>query len=379
MALYSFGSNGNGQLGLGHTEDTDAPGLVLFEDEEGNAQFTGISTASGKGDGQANVDLAFGGNHTLLLDKHTGRVYGCGDNTHSQLGRPAGGSTTKFTALDIPAPVQCVAAGWQFSVAVTRDGGLYTAGSGGKGELASDVKQHAAFVKVFQFDVPGVRAHAGLAHACVVLESGEVWGWGVCRNGQLGVRPPGSSARSVWTPTRVVYESMSAPGGAAVDVACGRAFTAVLKQDGSVEVLSTDATMLGAGERLRLALRESGDPVQSTSTGWSTVHVLTQSGRLLSFGRDSLGQLGPEGGIGRPLSQHSSGTEHSLGVTQDGLTVVAWGWGEHGNCGPMGNGDINNAEGRPKGEVLEVHKGQPGRPVRQIWGGYATSWILEQE
>jgi protein ATS1 len=373
MTLYSFGSNGNGQLGQGHTDDTDTPHPVQFADLVTAPALTG------------EIELAFGGNHTLLLDCTSGRLFGSGDNQHSQLGlllpsvsQPA---TTKFVELQLPRgarPVTHIAAGWEFSVVITDDGAVYTAGKGPKGELAngnSDIKQHREFLKVYHFDYsrPGgrvVKAVASMAHVVILLESGELYGWGVSRKGQLGLdnASSGISTRPVAIDLNAGHDSTYK----AVDVACGRTFTLVLARDEnqaqSVILQSNDKTMIKFTEEVSGVGHNVSDPIISVTAGWSAIHVLSQSGQLVSAGNNSHGQLGPADKTALRFVSQSAGTEHYLGVSHSGSTCIvsAWGWGEHGNCGP------DYTEARPKGEVYEVFSGA----VRAVYGGYASSWIL---
>lgn len=385
MPLYSFGSNGKGQLGLGHTEDTESPGLVIFKPE-----YSSLSSAT------ADLQIACGGNHTLLLDKASGKVYGTGDNSVFQLGLAHHGAddekennVTEFTELELPigaSKVTHIAAGWEFSVAVCADdGAVYTCGRGPKGELANGndaVKTHRKFLKVFQFDVENgprqkvVQVSAGLAHVAVVLANGEVWGWGTGRKGQLG---HACTAAAVTRPSLVEYEG----AGHAVAVACGRAFTAVLKGDGSVLVLGSDKNLDSGSAAAKLGELKTGNTgagaARSIAAGWSTVHALLDSGTLVSLGNNSHGQRGPSATEDNSnsntstsqFSLHAAGTEHSLAVAQDETTVVSWGWGEHGNCGPL------YSEDRPKGEVYEVYRCTGSSKVKRVFGGYASSWILE--
>ncbi|KAF5098766.1 hypothetical protein D0Z00_001925 [Geotrichum galactomycetum] len=373
MTLYSFGSNGNGQLGQGHTDDTDTPHPVQFADPVTAPALTG------------KIELAFGGNHTLLLDCVSGRLFGSGDNQHSQLGlgllSDCQPTTTKFVELPLPKgarPVAHIAAGWEFSVVITDDGAVYTAGKGPKGELAngnSDIKQHREFLKVYNFDCskPGgrvVKAVASMAHVVILLESGELYGWGVSRKGQLGLTNANTGIST--RPVAIDFSAGRDSPYKAVDVACGRTFTLVLARDASqtqsVILLSNDKTMTKVVEEVSGLRHHISDPIISVAAGWSAIHVLSQSGQLVSAGNNSHGQLGPADKTALRFASQSAGTEHYLGISQSGSngTVSAWGWGEHGNCGP------DYTEERPKGEVYEVFKGT----VRAVYGGYASSWIL---
>src|SRR4051794_5515435 len=71
--LLAFGSNGNGQLGLGHREDTHLPTRCIIPDE-----FPSISPPK---------CIAAGGNHTFILFP-CGRLFVTGSNAYGQCGLP---------------------------------------------------------------------------------------------------------------------------------------------------------------------------------------------------------------------------------------------------------------------------------------------------
>lgn len=79
MSLFAFGSNGSGQLGIGHDEDVSVPTRCLFEEgqtpseEENGTQAKTISC------------IVAGGNHTLILYQD-GSVYAAGCNEDGRCG-----------------------------------------------------------------------------------------------------------------------------------------------------------------------------------------------------------------------------------------------------------------------------------------------------
>jgi protein ATS1 len=62
------------------------------------------------------------------------------------------------------------------------------------------------------------------------------------------------------------------------------------------------------------------------------------------------------------------GSEHALALTDAGDLMV-WGWGEHGNCGPIRN------QGGEKGERNQIASTAEGMDITMIGAGCATSWI----
>lgn len=97
----------------------------------------------------------------------------------------------------------------------------------------------------------------------------------------------------------------------------------------------------------------------------------------MAWGRDDRGQL-PPGDLrgGASLKKIAVGSEHGLallGGDDDERTVVAFGWGEHGNCGTEID-ERGNVRGRYN--VVDIpFQGEKERVIG-IAGGCATSWII---
>jgi alpha-tubulin suppressor-like RCC1 family protein len=130
--LYSFGNNGVGQLG----QPVTAPGY------EATPALVSLPGATG---GVAQV--AAGAGHSLVLTS-TGQLYSFGNNQEGELGHAGniGGVDTSDNALPNPTPalvnlptgigrVIQIAAGEQYSLAVTSTGKVYSWGDNGWGEL----------------------------------------------------------------------------------------------------------------------------------------------------------------------------------------------------------------------------------------------------
>ena len=87
--------------------------------------------------------------------------------------------------------VEMVAAGFAHAAAVTKDGGVWTWGSGSEGQLGqghfSDMLEPArvGFDKAFDA-CPVVVVACGGAHTLAVTREGVLWSWGLGENGVLG-------------------------------------------------------------------------------------------------------------------------------------------------------------------------------------------------
>ncbi|KAK3900873.1 regulator of chromosome condensation 1/beta-lactamase-inhibitor protein II [Staphylotrichum tortipilum] len=373
LLLQAFGSNGSGQLGIGHTEDVSTPQTVLLPAEcllpspTGPTQQPRISR------------IVAGGNHTLVLFS-TGTLLWSGDHTTGACGRvpdPAAATTPQFRPVDLgPLPpsstVRLAAATWEASVAVvssqvathgsdcSSSETVYSFGRGGKGELGlgqgiTTTGEEPAAIP--NFPPPGshvVDIAAGVGHVVAVLSNGEVWGWGNGRKGQLGE----PAAAAIWAPRRI----NEGVGFRVVRAVCGREFTCLFgpSETGETVVLGSDKW----GVRSRAP--EHVSQWKDVGAGWGSLAVLKGDGTLVSWGRDDHGQLARDD-LSR-VKHMAVGSEHTMVLTKEG-ELMAWGWGEHGNCGPIRDG---NGE---KGERNRIATSGQGTEITMIGAGCATSWI----
>jgi protein ATS1 len=325
--IFAVGSNGSGQLGILHRQDVSVPKPAAF-DPAPPRRVAG---------------LAAGGNHTLVVGD-SGDVYWAGDAAAGACGLTGHLSedtddtdAAVFRKIELglrrsddeqqPRVVKA-AATWEASILVATDArgkarDVYTLGTGHKGELGQGelvVRTPSAslldFLSPDDPDIEIVDVAAGMAHAVVVLSNGDVYGWGAARKGQLG--EPAETV--LFRPRRVDV------GFKAVRAVCGRDFTALFAapEDGNVVVLGADKWGMGG----------VGDSVKDwvdVGASWGALYVLDKEGRVRGWGRDDHGGLPPPG---LPqVNRLVPGSEHVVALTTDG-DVVAWGWGEHGNCGP---------------------------------------------
>lgn len=366
--LYALGSNGSGQLGIGHDQDISIPRQVVFP--PGSELSSPI------------VAVAAGGNHTLLLAAD-GTLYRAGDASTGACGPLAAGPADSKTApvarkVALPprggggataaaAPVRFVAATWEASVVVQDDARarpaavVSTFGAGTKGELGLGqfIVRTPSASQPPGFPPPGaevVDLAACMGHAVAVLSSGEAWGWGSGRKGQLGAGVDGVAHE----PTR--FEGVGFPVARAV---CGREFTVLFGSSEGGQVLVLGADKAG----IRSSAPESVVGWKDVGASWGGVYILKDDGSLLSWGKDDHGQLAPDG---LPkLARMAIGSEHVVAMTEDG-DVLSWGWGEHGNCGPQ----VENGDVKGRWNTIASKKYiPPGSEITAIGAGCATSWI----
>lgn len=345
--LFALGSNGSGQLGLGHDEDVAVPQAVLASKE---IFSSGIKR------------LAAGGNHTVILCSD-GRAWASGDNSNGSFGTADGEVEAQFSEIFHPdghaGRWEDITATWSASVITANDGAeIWVCGSGDSGELGlgQGMREAKLMTRIPAFPPAGTRIvqlAACMAHVVAVLDDGEVWGWGKGRKGQLGEK-----LEDAWEPKKI--ENV---GFRVEKAVCGKDFTCLV---GSRDV--GEVAMLGPNGRDRFGVKAQAPSKvpgwKEVHASWGSVYVLQGTGRLVVWGRDDHGQLPPQD---LPLVERiAAGSEHCIASTHD-ERVLAWGWGEHGNCG-----ENVDAKGDVKGKFNELVVSEK---VTGLFAGCATSFI----
>ncbi|XP_029961368.1 LOW QUALITY PROTEIN: probable E3 ubiquitin-protein ligase HERC1 [Salarias fasciatus] len=171
--LFTFGNGDYGRLGLGNTSNKKLPEKV--------------TALEGYQVGQ----VACGLNHTLVVSADGTMVWAFGDGDYGKLG--LGNSTAKSSPQKVDVlcgvGVQKVACGTQFSVALTKDGKVFTFGQDrliglpeGRARNHNRPQQVPALAGVHIQDVA-----VGAEHTLVLSSTGDVYTWGSNSEGQLGL------------------------------------------------------------------------------------------------------------------------------------------------------------------------------------------------
>jgi alpha-tubulin suppressor-like RCC1 family protein len=163
-AVYAFGSNAFGQLGLPE-EEVDEPKPV-----------SGVSNA---------VAVAAGNRHSLALLSN-GTVLAWGNNQYGQLGNGNTESSNSPVPVVGLSGVKAIAAGGEHSLALLANGTVMAWGDDEEGQLGNGANE-SSDVPVAVSELSGVSAiAAGGEHSLALRENGSVMAWGTNDDGQLG-------------------------------------------------------------------------------------------------------------------------------------------------------------------------------------------------
>ncbi len=295
--LYSWGYNGQGQLGDNSLIDKIVPVAVYSDGVLSGKTITAIAT---------------GGSHTLALASD-GTVYAWGWNRDGQLGNNSTTDSSVPVAVNTSGvlsgkTITKIAAGINHSIAIDSDGTIYTWGSNSDGQLGNNSTTNSLVpVAVTTSGVLSgktITAATGSSrHTVAVSTEGQVFSWGANSIGQLGDNSTTSSLVPV-----MVYSDGVLSGKTITAVASGQAHSLALDSDGKVYSWGGNW---------------SGELGNNTSTS-SQVPVEVYNSGVLS---------------GKTITAIGIGEYHSIALGSDG-TVYCWGenW-----AGQLGNNTTDNS------------------------------------
>lgn len=294
---------------------------------------------------------ADGKHHTVVL-MQDGTVWVAGeDNSQGQFGNgkfsEEGSEPVQVPGL---ADIKAVAAGNLHSVALKKDGTVWTWGGNSSGQLGNGTMENSNIA----LQVAGLKGitsiAAGGSHTVALKRDGTVWTWGDNRLGQLGSGTVYNSSAPVMVGTLADVKSISAGGF----------HTIALKQDGTVWTwgynaygeLGSDAVS-SKGSSVPVKVSELSN-VKAVSSGTHHCVALKKDNSVWVWGSNFYSQLG-NGTTknGSPTPVMVSGVSgvmgiigkanHTMALMPDN-TVLAW--GDNGS-GRWGNGIAMNGSAVP--------------------------------
>ncbi|WP_426058488.1 RCC1 domain-containing protein [Hymenobacter sp. B1770] len=314
--LYAWGSNAAGQLGTGSNESHARPVAVSLPPAFAKATWK---------------QVAAGTSHSLALTAD-GHLLAWGHNATGQLGTGYRRSLTQ--PVEVPLPLSAanstwayVAAGNGHTLALTADGRLYAWGNNDCGQLGNGSTMSTPVpvaVGPSRETAPLRWAHvsAGRSHTLAVTKEGRIYTWGSNRYGQLA---------NDQTIVRTLPEPLQLPRRLArvawAQVAAGDFHSLALSTDGRLVAWGNNcAGQLGDGSTTRqLQPVLVSMPQGSASAKWARIvsggfHSLayTTDNQLCTWGCNGFGQLGDGTTTNQqlPLPQDPALTAQTYPVSQ---------------------------------------------------------------
>jgi alpha-tubulin suppressor-like RCC1 family protein/fibronectin type 3 domain-containing protein len=326
---YSVGSNCSGQLGLGDTANRLIPTCIsalpapvraltasvigvestceahsLFLLENGDVYSCGVNYIGGLGLGDNTArnspqkvgglpeaaKCAEAGNLFSVVVLGNGDVYSFGSNFFGTLGIGSrDDKTTPVKLTGLPGPARVAACGWAHTLILLENGDVYTFGWNCNGQLGQNSKTDS-WVPVKVLGLPGraMSVGAGSFHSLVVLENGDVYGFGKNDQGQLGLGD---------TTDRLVPTKMQGLLGLARSVAAGGGHSLIMLENGDIDAVGlNNHGQLGRGntDNSLVPVKVTGLPGRAIALDAAHFHSLAvlENGDVYAFGANYWGQLG---------------------------------------------------------------------------------------
>jgi alpha-tubulin suppressor-like RCC1 family protein len=327
--LWSWGCDGDGQLGDGSGNNKFAPGQI-----EG---FTGVRSVIGS----SSYSLAIKPDKTLSwwgLGSYEAGVGEFGFPEYADM-------VNTDTPEDIAGltDISTATAGYSHVLTIKDDGTVWAFGDNSRGELG--VNSYDSTITPSQTlglaDITAVAA--GYRHSLAVKSDGTVWAWGANEYGQLGLGTIDDTAAP---------EQVSALSDV-IDVKTGYNHSLALKSDGTVWVWGYNCYgQLGDGTIVDAWMPQAvpglSNVIAIAAAGWHCL-ALKSNGTVWSWGYNDQGQLGDGSIVTRKSPVQVSGLsdavgiatslDHSFAIKSDG-SLWAWGNNFYGQLG-IGMTDVS--------------------------------------
>eukprot|EP00397_Hematodinium_sp_SG-2012_P000868 GEMP01000869.1.p1 GENE.GEMP01000869.1~~GEMP01000869.1.p1 ORF type:complete len:986 (+),score=207.66 GEMP01000869.1:218-3175(+) len=346
--VYAWGSNKHGMLGISAKQSLTPVEVPIFK-------------------GKYIFEVACGSNHSVVLEKKPdqdgGHVWAFGMPNNGRLGRQEMSNDPEIVAFpDSTTRIARIACGSDHTLVISEHGQVYAWGMGNYGNLglgtSEDVYEPRLVTALDQRHT--VQVACGSKHSLALTKEGFVYSWGYGGNGRLGLHSLEASL-SPKLITSVLSEQPSGSWGLGTPmrvIAAGEAHSGCLTDLGNVYTWGAGAYgRAGHGEETDAPVPRQveilgGIPCSKISLGMLHSVVLTTKGKLYSWGTGTAtGLLSPHYSSVVPtprevISQNifvevRCGTYHTVALSNQG-ELFTWGLGTDGRLG-LGSTDTSYA------------------------------------
>ncbi len=293
--LYSWGGNKYGQLGNNKTSTT---ATVLTP--------TKVASSIQK--------VSAGQNHCIALNS-SGKLLTWGSATSGKLGNGStSGTVTSPTQLNVSTTFKEISAGYSHSIAIDKDGYLWSWGSASSGKLGNNNTSTTVKVPTKVPNMPSnikfTKISAGYDHNLAIDTNGNIWSWGANTKGQLGrgfkvanlnnlnTRRVTSRAGITITNTTVKVPTQITTGTKFIDISCGYQYSMFIDENGNLYGCGlNDFGQLGTGNNedqktVTKITIPNNQPVLKVSATVKHTLIIDAQENIRVFGNNAYGQLG---------------------------------------------------------------------------------------
>lgn len=357
--FFTWGYNGNGQLGDGTGGDRNTP--------------LSITNQLNLSAGETIIQSSFGYNHSSVLTSNN-RLLAWGRNDYGQVGDAT--IDHKYVPVDITTnfnlgsgeKINQISLGSNHSAALTSNNRVFAWGYNQAGQIGNNTTTNLSTPTEItsNFGLIGdekiEKILLGEFHSAALTSTHRVFFWGMNTVGQLG---DGSTTNRI-VPTDITSSFNLHVSESVLDLFLGSAHSAALTSENRIFTWGNNASgQLGDGTNQRKSLPTeitsnlnltSGETITNIALRGGSSLALTSSNRVLVWGENGFGQLGDGTNIGKLLAtditsqfqftsgetvaQISLGFGHSALLTSDGRFFI-WGRNTFGQLGNGTDSDVN--------------------------------------
>jgi alpha-tubulin suppressor-like RCC1 family protein len=305
--VWCWGDNSNGQLGNGTFTESTVPVQVM--DPAGNAPLTDVAR------------IAAGQSHACAVT-NAGAALCWGDNSKGELGNGSEiVSNLPVAVSGLATGVATIAAGSDFTCAVTTDGGAKCWGDGVSGQLgngtsANSTTPSTVLAATGSSPLSGVvTLSAGFENACALTAESNVLCWGANGSGQLG---NGAVSSASALPVEILNSNGKSPLADVIAISSGLDSNCAVTATGTTECWGANASgQLGNGNSANsstpVVVAGLSSGVAAIASGDLHTCAATNTGTAQCWGSNVNGQLADGS------TRSSSIPVEALGVNHIGL------------------------------------------------------------